>query len=144
MAWRLAVMLAAFLASAAAVVPIVFLMTAFVMGTPVFDPLMLDYLFVAFVLVNVLALGPASMAVAVAEWKRIRASLYFVLAGGLIALALTAAFGFAPGSDAEGVGLYIGASLTAAGLVAGFVYWWIAGRHAGALRDAWTERGRTA
>lgn len=141
---RLALMLAAFLAGAAAVVPIVILMIALVLGGPVLDPLMLEYAAVAFVILTVLTFVPAVLVVAVAEWKRIRDWRYFVAAGGLIALVLTAAFGFAPNSGGDGGALYVGAFLFVGGLVAGFIYWAIAGRHAGALRDARAARRQTA
>jgi len=137
---RLALMLAAFLASAAAVVPIVLLMIVFALNGRLSDPVMLDYAAIAFILVNMLTFVPASLIVAVAEWKRIRSWGYFVTAGGLIALVLTTLFGFSPSPGNGGASLYLGAFLFAAGLIAGFIYWAIAGRHAGALRDAWASR----
>jgi hypothetical protein len=140
-------MLAAFVASAAAVVPVVLLLIALTSPPeqPFFDSVIVEYAFVAFVLVAVLTFFPALVVVAVAEWKRQRGWLYFTGAGGLMALALLVLLGFVPGLDhpgsASGPGLFVSAFLVVGGLVAGVVYWLIAGRSSGALRDAWAARG---
>ena len=143
---RLALMLAAFVASAAAVVPVVLLLIALTSppGQAFFDSVIIEYAFVAFVLVAVLTFFPTLIVVAVAEWKRQQGWLYFTAAGGLIALALLTLLGFAPGLDhpgsAVGPGLFISGFLVVGGVVAGLVYWLIAGRSSGALRDAWAGR----
>jgi hypothetical protein len=140
-------MLAAFVASAAAVVPVVLLLIALTSPPeqPFFDSVIAEYAFVAFVLVAALTFFPAVLVVAVAEWKRQRGWLYFTAAGGLIALALLALLGFMPGLDHPGSpfgpGLFISGFLVVGGFVAGIVYWLIAGRTSGELRDAWATRG---
>lgn len=140
-------MLVAFVASAAAVVPVVLLLIALTgpPGQAFVDPVMMRYAFVAFVLVAVLTFFPALIIVSLAEWKRQRGWLYFTVAGGLIAVALMTLLGFLPGLDhpgsASGPGLFVSAFLLVGGVVAGLVYWLIAGRTSGALRDAWAQRG---
>jgi hypothetical protein len=140
-------MLAAFVASAAAVVPVVLLLIALTSppGQAFFDPVMIEYAFVAFVLVAALTFFPALIVIAVAEWRRQRGWLYFAAAGGLTALALLTLVGFVPGLDhpgsASGPGFFVSGFLIVGGLVAGIVYWLIAGRGSGALRDAWAARG---
>ena len=144
---RLALMLVAFVASAAAVVPVVLLLIALTSPPeqPLFDSVIVEYAFVASMLVAVLTFFPALLVVAVAEWKRQRGWLYFTAAGGLIALALLALLGFMPGLDHPGStfgpGLFISGFLVVGGFVAGIVYWLIAGRKSGALCDAWATRG---
>ena len=107
--------------------------------------MIVGYAFIAFVLVAVLTFFPALLVVAVAEWKRQAGWLYFTVAGGLIAVALLTLLGFMPGLEppgsASGPRLFVSAFLVVGGLVAGLVYWLIAGRSSGALRDAWTARG---
>lgn len=60
-------------------------------------------------------------------------------------LALLTLLGFMPGLDhpgsAFGPGLFISGFLVVGGFVAGIVYWLIAGRKSGELRDVWAERG---
>jgi hypothetical protein len=142
---RLALVLLAFVASAAAVLPVVILLMALIdPSPPVFDGLMLEYAVIAFVLLLVLTFFPALLVIAVAEWKRIRHWRYFTVAGGLIALLLLTSLGFMPGPnrhDAEAwPGLVLSGFLFVGGLLAGFVYWSFAGKASGALRDAWAAR----
>ena len=143
---RLALMLAAFVASAAAVVPVVILLMALIdPSPPVFDRLMLEYAVIAFALLLVLTFFPALLVIALAEWKLIRRWRYFTVAGGLIALLLLVLLGFMPGPNRHGAeawpSLVLSGFLFAGGLVAGTVYWSIAGRTSGMLRDAWAARG---
>jgi hypothetical protein len=81
---------------------------------------------------------PAAVAIAVAEIFRLRSLLYFVLVGGavgLVARGLAAFAGLVYIIDARPV-VY-----PAAGFVAGFVYWLIAGRGAGGAQpDPGEER----
>ena len=142
---RLALMLAAFVASAAAVVPIVILLMALTdPSQPVFEWVLLEYAAIAFGLLLVLTFFPALLVIALAEWKRIRRWRYFTVAGGLIALLLLVLLGFMPGPSRHGAeawpSLVLSGFLFAGGLIAGTVYWSIAGRTSGALRDAWTAR----
>ena len=143
---RLALMLAAFVASAAAVVPVVILLMALIdPSPPVFDRLMLEYAVIAFALLLVLTFFPALLVIALAEWKRIRRWRYFTVAGGLIALLLLVLLGFMPGPSRHGAeawpSLVLSGFLFVGGLIAGTVYWSIAGRTSGTLRDAWAARG---
>ena len=144
---RLALMLVAFVASAAAVVPVVLLLIALTSppGQPFFDSVIIEYAFIAFVLVVVLTFFPALLVIVVAEWKRIQGWIYFTAAGGMIALALLILLGFLPGLDhpgsAFGPGLFISGLLVIGGFVAGIVYWLIAGRTSGAVHAAWAARG---
>lgn len=128
-------MLSAFVASAAAVVPIAILLSFFLIGS-----VNIEYIIVAFVLVLVLAFIPGVLVIAVAEWKRIRGWLYFAVAGGLTAILLLALLGV-PAFRSDSDSIYASAFLLVGGLVAGFVYWLIAGKTSGALRDAWAARG---
>lgn len=135
---RLAVMLFAFLVSAAAAVPVVLLLSMLAGTMPVLDAQLLPYVFVAFVFVAVLAFLPAAAVIAVAEWKRIRHWLFFTAAGGLTALLLVFLLGFV--QDLQWPTALNWVILTMGGLAAGFVYWLIAGRTSGVLRDVWPER----
>lgn len=83
--------------------------------------------------------APAVVAIVVAELFRLRRALYHVLCGGLAgALGHVAA---APPARFEAAGTLdpaVGARLAlfvAAGLIGGFVYWLVAGRGAGVLRE---------
>ena len=81
-------------------------------------------------------LAPAMLVILLAEHFRIRAAVLYAVMGGLGFAALASALG-APASAPSSVTL-MGRELdimTGAGIAAGFVYWAIAGRHAGAWRD---------
>jgi hypothetical protein len=125
---RLAVILFAFLVSAAAAIPVVLLLSIVAGNMPVLDAEVLPYLVIAFVFVAVLAFLPAAAVIGIAEWKRIRHWLFFAAAGGLTAgLQWPTALNWV--------------ILTVGGLAAGFVYWLIAGKTSGELADAWAKRG---
>jgi hypothetical protein len=137
---RLAVIVAAFIASAASVVPVFLLfVVVFDDGPSVLHSETFAYAFVAFVLLVALTCLPAAAVIAVAEWRRIRHWFFFAAAGGLTAMLLLLLFGFVQGLHWPGA--FLSASLVTSGLVAGLVYWLIAGRSSGALRDVWATRG---
>ncbi|MBV8751270.1 MAG: hypothetical protein JO328_00230 [Hyphomicrobiales bacterium] len=81
------------------------------------------------------AVLPAMMIIALAEGFRLRSVLFYMLAGAALALGL--AYGWdlrllrGGDDDLGGRGVEI---MAAVGIVAGFVYWVIAGRSAGAWR----------
>jgi hypothetical protein len=81
------------------------------------------------------AMLPALLIIAVAEGFRLRSVLFYALAGAALALGL--AYGWDlrslrnPDDDLGARGAEI---MAAAGIVAGFVYWALAGRSAGAWR----------
>jgi hypothetical protein len=81
------------------------------------------------------AMLPAMLIIALAEGFRLRSVLFYSLAGAALALGL--AYGTDPrllrnsDDDLGGRGIEI---MAAAGIVAGFVYWVLAGRNAGAWR----------
>jgi len=137
---RLAVILLAFLASAAAVVPVVLLLSVLAGSLPALDSELLSYIIVAFIMLAVLTFLPAAAVIAVAEWKRIRHWLFFTSAGGLTALLLLFLLGFVQGLQWPTAVNW--AVLTIGGLAAGFVYWLVAGRASGKLADAWAARGK--
>jgi hypothetical protein len=84
---------------------------------------------------SIYAMLPAMLLVALAEGFRLRSVLFYMLAGG--ALALFSAYGWdlrllrAPDVQFDGRGVEI---MAAVGIVGGFVYWALAGRNAGAWR----------
>jgi hypothetical protein len=85
------------------------------------------------------AMLPAMVMIAVAEGFRLRSVLFYTLAGAALALGL--AYGWdlrllrGGADDLGGRGVEI---MAAAGIVAGFVYWALAGRNAGAWRKPQT------
>jgi hypothetical protein len=84
---------------------------------------------------SVYAMLPAMLVIALAEGFRLRSVLFYALAGA--ALALLSAFGWdlrllrAAGDGFGGRGPEV---MAGAGIVAGFVYWALAGRNAGSWR----------
>lgn len=87
------------------------------------------------VLISVHAMLPAMLVIAMAEGLQLRSVLFYAVGGG--ALALLAVFGsdsMPPAFDnVPGHGREI---IVASGIVAGFVYWALAGRNAGRWREA--------
>jgi hypothetical protein len=81
------------------------------------------------------AMLPAMLIIALAEGFRLRSVLFYALAGAALALGL--AYGWdlrllrGPDDDLGGRGVEV---MAAVGIVAGFVYWALAGRSAGAWR----------
>jgi hypothetical protein len=78
------------------------------------------------------ALLPFLLVVALAEGFRLRSALFYALAGGVLALVLT--FGSALGISVSQIFVRDRGIMVVAGLLAGLVYWAIAGRNAGAWR----------
>ena len=86
-------------------------------------------------IVSAQALLPAMLVIAVAEGFRIRSVLFYATAGGLGLVGLYYGLGLA---DRGPTGVLIGRDLeimAGAGIAAGFAYWAIAGRNAGAWRE---------
>jgi len=80
------------------------------------------------------ALLPSMLIVALAEGFQLRSAFFYALAGGALALVLTFGSDFAINISpifARDREIMVGA-----GILAGFIYWAIAGRHAGAWRKA--------
>ena len=81
------------------------------------------------------AMVPAMLIIALAEGFRLRSVLFYALAGAALALGLSYGWDLRllrnPDDDLGGRGVEI---MAAAGIVAGFVYWVLAGRNAGAWR----------
>jgi hypothetical protein len=81
------------------------------------------------------AMLPAMLIIALAEGFRLRSILFYPLAGAALALGLSYGLDLRllhnPDDDLGGRGIEI---MAAAGIVAGFVYWALAGRNAGAWR----------
>jgi hypothetical protein len=78
---------------------------------------------------------PAMLVIALAEGLRIRSVLFYTALGGLGLVALYYGLGLA--ERGPGGGVLVGRDLeimAGAGIAAGFVYWAIAGRNAGAWR----------
>lgn len=93
-----------------------------------FEYLLAAALFVT-LFVGMLAFIPAFIIIIVTEVKAIRSPLVFLGGGGMTGLGLALWFFASPGDGAaESAHLGVFAS---AGIVAGLVYWLIAGRHAG-------------
>lgn len=91
------------------------------------------------VFVAALAAVPALVGIVLGEVLVIRSLFYYVLGGGLIAglgYYFAAGAGIVPLTDIEQRTSET-MLLTAAGLVAGFSYWAVAGRRAGATRHFW-------
>src|SRR3954466_2144163 len=89
-----------------------------------------------FIFVSGFALLPAMIVVAVTEAFRIRSALAYAVGGGIVGLACY--LGLVPFDPAtlrfDGVVQRHLEIMTGAGIVAGIVYWMIAGRNAGAWR----------
>ena len=85
------------------------------------------------------AMLPAMLIIAVAEGFRLRSVMFYALAGAALALGLSYGWDLRllrnPDDDLGGRGVEI---MAAAGIVAGFVYWALAGRRAGAWRKPTT------
>ena len=90
----------------------------------------------AAVFVSGLALLPAALVIAIAESLSIRAVLFYAGAGALLAcfLYFSASNWQTLACTANGFARRELEIMAGAGVVAGFVYWAIAGRHAGAWR----------
>lgn len=104
---------------------------------PVDDGLFMVFASFGFVFVTWLALMPALLAIVVGEAFSLRSVLYYALAGAAIgAIAYWSLGSFDPsllrvdGATRREIEIMIGA-----GIVAGFVYWLIAGRTAGRWRE---------
>jgi hypothetical protein len=89
---------------------------------------------VGFFFVSMQAVAPAIVIIVLAEAFRWRSVLFYGAAGGVLALALCYSIGFTFDAGRD-VWPYIQAAV-AAGIVAGLVYWLIAGRNAG----RWCQR----
>ena len=89
-----------------------------------------------FIFVSGFALLPAAVIVAITEALYIRSALAYAVGGGLVGLACY--LGLVPFDPEtlkfEGIVRRHLEIMTGAGIVAGFVYWMIAGRNAGAWR----------
>ena len=86
-------------------------------------------------LFSVFAMFPAMIIIAIAEGLRLRSVLFYTIAGG--ALALVATFGWEFAGTGAGPKEALGSGremLAAAGILAGFFYWLLAGRNAGKWR----------
>jgi hypothetical protein len=92
---------------------------------------------VSAVFFSVYAMLPAMLIIALAEGFRLRSVLFYALAGAVLALGLAydadPRLLHNPDDDLGGRGAEI---MAAAGIVAGFVYWALAGRNAGAWRKS--------
>lgn len=104
---------------------------------PVDDGLFMVFATFGFVFVSWLALMPALVAIVLAEALSLRSVLYYALAGAAIgAVAYWSLGNFDPSllriDSAERREIEI---MVGAGIVAGFVYWLIAGRTAGRWRE---------
>jgi hypothetical protein len=80
------------------------------------------------------ALLPATLVVAVAEGFQLRSVLFYALAGGTLALVLT--FGADLGINVSNIFVRDREIMVGAGILAGLIYWAVAGRNAGAWRKA--------
>ena len=92
---------------------------------------------VGFIFLSGFALLPAMLVVAVTETFYIRGALTYATGGGLIGLACyLALIPFDPATlSFEGIVRRHLEIMTGAGIVAGLVYWLVAGRNAGAWRE---------
>jgi hypothetical protein len=93
---------------------------------------------VGFVFVSGFAFLPAALAAAIAEMVPIRSSLFYALAGaaiGVVAYATLGGFDVAALSI-DGYTRRETEVAVAAGIVAGLVYWLLAGRNAGRWRES--------
>jgi dolichyl-phosphate-mannose--protein O-mannosyl transferase len=80
------------------------------------------------------ALLPSMLIVALAEGFQLRSAFFYALAGGAVAFVLT--FGPVFGINISQIFVRDRAIMVGAGILAGFIYWAIAGRNAGAWRKA--------
>ncbi len=78
------------------------------------------------------ALLPSMLIVALAEGFQLRSASFYALAGGAVAFVLT--FGSVFGINITPIFVRDRAIMVGAGILAGFIYWAIAGRNAGAWR----------
>lgn len=79
----------------------------------------------------------ALVATGIAEWLSIRAPLYYLTSGAAIALlGFFAQYSSEVGGQPTILNTYAMTAYLAAGLIAGFVYWVLAGRYAGYTRSA--------
>jgi hypothetical protein len=76
------------------------------------------------------ALLPFLLVAGLVEGLRLRSALFYALAGGALALVLT--FGSAIGINISDIFVHDRGIMIGAGILAGLVYWAIAGRNAGA------------
>src|SRR6201747_41952 len=107
------------------------------LGSGPVDPAALDIVLgFGFIFVSGFALLPAMIVVAITEAFYIRSVLAYAVGGGLVGLACY--LGLVPFDTAtlrfDGIVRRHLEIMTGAGIVAGFVYWMIAGRNAGAWR----------
>ena len=80
------------------------------------------------------ALLPSMLIVALAEGFQLRSASFYALAGGAVAFVLT--FGSVFGISVSQIFVRDRAIMVGAGVLAGFIYWAIAGRNADAWRKA--------
>jgi hypothetical protein len=85
---------------------------------------LLENFYLATILISLLAAGPALIVISIGEWWAIRRKRYYAIAGVLIGLGLSLLFYLMDWFP------YVGAGY---GSVAGLIYWFVAGRHAGFL-----------
>ena len=139
---RLFVILFAFLAAcfvAGMIVVVAVLFPEFSdLGSGEVDPAALNIVLgFGFIFVSGFALLPAMIVVAITEAFYIRSVLAYAVGGGLVGLACY--LGLVPFDTAtlrfDGIVRRHLEIMTGAGIVAGLVYWMIAGRNAGAWRD---------
>jgi hypothetical protein len=95
----------------------------------------------AMLMVGGVLLVPTMLVIAICEWLRIRNMLAYVTFGAIVDVAVTISL---VGWNGAG-GLFAHPVSVGAGIVAGSIYWWIAGRSAGAWRaspfESPSERG---
>ena len=85
---------------------------------------------VSAVFIATMTLIPAALLIAIAEGFRLRSFAFYALAGAAIACYGGLGGGFAVGFD------HTSELLAASGIAAGLIYWLLAGRRAGAWREA--------
>ncbi|MGE0500989.1 MAG: hypothetical protein AB7I79_04930 [Rhizobiaceae bacterium] len=140
---RGAVILAGHVLSSLSVVPTVILLGWIIERTgpaprDVLDARIAGPAVIATVLVFLATLLPAGAAIVLAEWKGIRHWAFFACAGGLTALLLLGLISLVPRPDDAAISRFFFLAFVGAGLVAGLVYWSVAGRRSGA--DWWRDR----
>jgi hypothetical protein len=91
----------------------------------------------SFFFISLFSLLPAILVIAVAEAFRLRSAVFYAAAGGALAFAYCYGFGFT-GDHMDFPMAVLVQAFVASGIVAGLVYWLIAGRNAG----RWSERPR--
>lgn len=84
----------------------------------------------SFFFISMFSLLPAMVVIALAEAFRLRSIVFYAAAGGALAFAYCYGFGLT-GSGMDFPFAVLVRSFVASGIVAGLVYWLIAGRHAG-------------